>query len=191
MTPFPPELLCQTFLPQPPSCNDRSFSFPSAKTQKSHHHHPPPGPITTKGSFLGPPPSNAVPWGCLYRYFYLFFFRSFSYFCPERVQAPLCPSALNLAFICPPYAQFWLLSQQTVQEGLFQSSSHLRGLKISSWEVCIYCSLSTAISFVQAVAIGVLIPLKVPSELAQPLQIPTWLRHLILDMNFSALPPRI
>lgn len=39
--------------------------------------------------------------------------------------------------------------------------------------------------------LAVLILLKVPSELAQPLRIPSWLRHLILCMNSINLPPRI
>lgn len=59
--------------------------------------------------------------------------------------------------------------------------------------MCVYWFWSITIFFfcLNHERLAVLILLKVPSELAQPLRIPSWLRHLILCMNSINLPPRI
>lgn len=134
--------------------------------------------------------------------FLSYVFWSFSCFCPERVQAPLCPPGLwsilpptfctKPGFYLPPLRTVLAAEPTDCRGGASPSPFLVYEDSKSHHGRCVFTVLGQRLFLCPSHEwLGVLILLKVPPELAQPLWIPTWLRHLILGMNFSNLPPRI
>lgn len=107
----------------------------------------------------------------------------------DVIHFNLPPSALNLAFMYPHYFGHW--TNWLYGKGFSQSFSHTRGLRITSQELCIYCSWPTAILLSKVWVAWCPNPAKGTIWAGAAITIPTWLTHLVLGMNLSNLPPRI